>query len=48
VELSEQDFTVGRWQTALQAAASAPLPLKEPPAPTGAADAAQALSHYLK
>ncbi|MSR23488.1 MAG: hypothetical protein EXR96_00125 [Nitrospiraceae bacterium] len=48
VELSEQDFTVGRWQTALQAAASAPLPCETSPALTGAADAAQALSQYLK
>jgi len=47
VELPEQDFTVGNWQAALQTAASAPLPGETPPTPTGAADAARILSHYL-
>lgn len=47
VELSEQDFTIGHWQTALQAAVSAPLPRETSLAPTGAAEAAAFLAEYL-
>lgn len=46
-ELSEQDFTSGCWQAALQAAASAPLSRETPPSPAGAADAARILVRYL-
>ena len=47
VELSAQDFTAGRWQAALHAADRTPSPSAIPPRPTGAADAARALQHYL-
>jgi len=47
VELPEQDFTEGRWTQVLKAIASTPPPREAPPAPTGAADAARALSDYL-
>jgi hypothetical protein len=47
VELSEQDFTKGRWPTALQAAVSASLPRETSPPPTGAAEAAAFLAEYL-
>lgn len=40
VELTLDDFTEGRWGTALQQADTAPLPSLPPPPPTGAAEAA--------
>lgn len=48
VELPEQDFTDGQWAQALKAIASAPPPRETPPAPTGAAEAAQAILQYLR
>lgn len=48
VELSERDFSDGRWQAALRAAASAPLSRETSPAPTGATDAARVLARYAQ
>jgi hypothetical protein len=47
VELSQQDFTVGRWQVALDQVQALPPPREAPPAPTGAADAACFLLQHL-
>lgn len=43
VELSIDDFTQGRWETALQQSLHTPLPLLPPP-PTGAREAAEAIT----
>ncbi len=48
IELSETDFTDGRRQTAFEAVWTGPSSSDVPPAPTGAADAAQALARYLR
>jgi UDP-N-acetylglucosamine:LPS N-acetylglucosamine transferase len=47
VELSEQDFTVGRWQVALDQVQAVPPPPEAAPPPTGAADAACFLLQHL-
>jgi hypothetical protein len=47
-ELSAKDFADGRWQAALEAVWTAPPSSVIPPAPTGAADAANALVRYLR
>jgi hypothetical protein len=47
VELSEQDFTKGRWKQAFSAVQSLSSPHEAPPAPTGATDAARILARYL-
>lgn len=47
VELSEPDFTGGRWQVALEQVRAAASPLKVPPPATGAAEAAALLARYL-
>jgi hypothetical protein len=47
-ELSDEDFTEGNWRTAFEIVRMAPPPAGVPPAPTGAADAAQALVRYLR
>jgi hypothetical protein len=47
MELSQKDFADGRWQTALDAARTAPPAPTMPPPPTGAADAAAQLARYF-
>jgi hypothetical protein len=46
IELSLDDFTHGRWESALQQALAAPMPLSPPP-PTGAAEAAAFIAQQL-
>lgn len=47
VELSEQDFTVGRWQVALDHVQAVPPPPEAPPPPTGAKEAAVIVASFL-
>lgn len=47
IELSLDDFTLGRWEPALQQALIAPFPALPPPAPTGAAEAANFIAQQL-
>ena len=47
IELSMDDFVQGRWEGALQRALDMPLPSLPPP-PTGAAEAAHAITRYCK
>ncbi|MCP9447588.1 MAG: hypothetical protein NNA22_08475 [Nitrospira sp.] len=47
IELSLQDFTAGRWLTALDAAVDLPPPLFPPPPTSGAEDAAGLLTTFL-
>lgn len=46
--LSIQDFEAGRWGKSLAAVRALPAPLHAPPAPTGAAEAAEILASYLR
>lgn len=47
IELSREDFTKGRWLTALQHVETMAIPVT-PPAPTGAEQAATILAPYLR
>lgn len=47
VELSRDDFTEGRWRTALDTAVALPMPPSSPPPATGASDAAAWLATFL-
>lgn len=47
IELSQEDFLAGRWQHALQTAATLPAPSESPPPSTGGAEAAEFLSHFF-
>jgi hypothetical protein len=47
IELSLDDFTMGNWEPALQQALTAPIPTLLPPAPTGAAEAANFIAQQL-
>lgn len=47
LELSAEDFAAGRWRTGLDALMAMTRPAATPPAPTGAADAADLLASYL-
>ncbi|MCE9535139.1 MAG: hypothetical protein K8R65_01855 [Nitrospirae bacterium] len=47
IELSLDDFTLGRWEPALQQALTAPFPTLPPPVPTGAAEAATFIAQQL-
>ncbi|MBM4134408.1 MAG: hypothetical protein FJ245_11630 [Nitrospira sp.] len=48
LQLSVQDFEAGRWEAALAAVQALPAPLYAPPAPTGAAEAAEILASHLR
>lgn len=47
IELSLDDFTMGRWKSALQQALNAPFPALPPPVQTGAAEAATFIAQQL-
>jgi hypothetical protein len=47
MELSMADFQEGRWEAALSAALQSPRPAERPPAPRGAAEAADLLAGLL-
>jgi UDP-N-acetylglucosamine:LPS N-acetylglucosamine transferase len=46
VELTRQDFTAGRWESAIRAAINLPAPAA-PPAATGAEEAASHLARFF-
>jgi hypothetical protein len=48
IELSINDFTQGRWEPALQKALATRKPSFPPPAPTGAAEAADIMVRYCR
>lgn len=47
LELSAEDFAAGRWRAGLDALTALSRPADAPPAPTGAAEAADLLASYL-
>jgi hypothetical protein len=47
VELPATDFTAGRWRQAFETVLSLPRPLQNPPAATGASQAAEILAGYF-
>lgn len=48
VELPRADFDAGRWSDALDKIQKAPSPAEAPPAPTGASEAADILTGFLR
>ncbi len=48
IEFSPKDFVEGRWREALDALRRLPVPPEQPPAPTGAQEAADLLEAYLR